>query len=114
MIPLLAAGRPGSAMGEEYENEGARVTEAREAVERWEAEGGAHETGHPPERAPDLTPGAERTLPPAEPGEGTRLCQSMERRGHLHPWWSAGAASSCGCTGHVLTGGIRRGLAPVG
>jgi hypothetical protein len=71
MTLLPAAGRQGSAMAEEFENYEARVEEARKAVERWEAEGGAQEQGHPAERAPDASPESERTTPSGEPDEAT-------------------------------------------
>ena len=64
---LLRAVAPlGSAMAEEFENYEARLTEARRAVERWEAEGGAREAEQPVERESDR----ERPLPPGEDGAG--------------------------------------------
>ena len=72
MTPQLAVGRPENAMAEEFENYEARMAEARRAVERWEAEGGAEETEHPAERAPDAVPYSEPSLPPGESGDATR------------------------------------------
>lgn len=69
MTPLETA-RRGSAMAEDYENYAAREAEARRAVERWEAEGGAQEAQQPAESKPDDKPGAERTISPDSSGEG--------------------------------------------
>lgn len=70
MTRPLALARRGSAMAEEYENFEAREAEARRAVERWEAEGGAQEAEQPAEPKPDDTPGARQTVSREEPGEG--------------------------------------------
>jgi hypothetical protein len=71
MTPQLVADCLENAMAEEFENYGARLEEARRAVERWEAEGGARETEQPAERAPDAVPDGEPTLPPGESGDAT-------------------------------------------
>ena len=71
MMPQLAAGRLETAMAEEFENDEARLAEARGAVERWEAEGGAGGTEQPAERAPAGLPDGEPTLPPRETGDAT-------------------------------------------
>ena len=69
MTRLLAAGHLETAMAEEFENYEARLAEARRAVERWEAEGGAQETEQPAERTSEAIPGSERTLPPGDSAE---------------------------------------------
>src|SRR5690349_23450550 len=71
MTQLRAVDRPGSAMAEEFENYEARLTEARRAVDRWEAEGGARESEHPAEQAPDAAPDGEPSISPGEPDEAT-------------------------------------------
>ena len=43
MTPLRGGGRRDHAMSEEFENYEDREAEARRAVERWEADGGAQE-----------------------------------------------------------------------
>lgn len=66
-----AADRLETAMAEEFENYEARLAEARRAVERWEAEGGAGGTEHPTERTAEDIPKDEPTIPPREIGEAT-------------------------------------------
>ena len=68
MMPPLAPGRLENAMAEEFENFAARLAEARRAVERWEAEGGAQETGQPVERLPDAVPDTAQSTPTGKPG----------------------------------------------
>ena len=69
MMPQLAAGYLETAMAEEFENYEARLAEARRAVERWEAEGGAQETEQPAEWTSEAIPGSERTVPPGGSAE---------------------------------------------
>ena len=79
MTRPLAHARPGSAMAEEYENYEAREVEARRAVERWEAEGGAHEAEQLAAPKPDDRPGAGQTVSRKGAGEGNHhRCNSRE------------------------------------
>ena len=66
MTRLLAAGRLETVMAEEFENYEARMAEARRAVERWEAEGGAGGTEQPAEWTSEAIPGTARTAPPGD------------------------------------------------
>ena len=69
-LPLVT-GRLENAMAEEFENYEARLAEARRAVERWEAEGGAQETEQPVEHLPDALPDTAQSTPTGESGEVT-------------------------------------------
>src|SRR5579884_1233768 len=64
MTLLPVAGRPASAMAEEFENYEARLEEARRAVERWDAEGGEPATEHPADQTPETMPAAEQAMAP--------------------------------------------------
>ena len=72
MMPQLAAGYLATAMAEEFENYEARLAEARRAVERWEAEGGAGESEQPAEWTSEAIPGTARTVPPGASAEVIR------------------------------------------
>ena len=72
MTPQLVVDRPENAMAEEFENYEARLAEARRAVERWEAEGGAQETEQPAEWTSEAIPGTARTVPPGASAEVIR------------------------------------------
>lgn len=69
MTPQLVVNRLETAMAEEFENYEARMAEARRAVERWEAEGGAGESERPAEWPSEAIPGSERTVPPGGSAE---------------------------------------------
>jgi hypothetical protein len=59
-------------MAEEFENYEDRMAEARRAVERWEAEGGAQEDEEPEGCPVHAPPGeAERDAPPEQSGDGS-------------------------------------------
>ena len=63
--------RLGDAMAEEFENYEARAAEARRAVERWEAEGGAQEGANQPDHLAQGPPGeSEHDAPPEDSGAG--------------------------------------------
>ena len=72
MMRPRALGHRTSAMAEEYQNYEAREAEARRAVERWEAEGGAQETEQPAEWTSEAIPGTARTVPPGASAEVIR------------------------------------------
>jgi hypothetical protein len=64
MTPLPTVGLLGNAMAEEFENYEARMAEARRAVERWEADGGAGEVEQSVGPTREDKRGAEQTILP--------------------------------------------------